>query len=160
MADNVNITPGVGAVVAADEVGGALVQRVKPVFGEDGTATDPSPSNPFPVAAYGELIECLEAIRTRIGSLAASLATIQPEVTGKMRVIVSQDSNINSITSVGSVTLVPTVTTVGTVTTVATVNTVSAIANQTNIGGIAAVDHIPSMLRMSADSLRRNITVN
>ena len=157
MPDNVNITPGVGAVVAADEVGGALVQRVKPVFGDDGTATDPSPNNPFPVAAYGELIECLEAIRTRIGSLAASLATLQPEVTGKMRVVMSADSNLNAVTTIGTVTTVTSATTVGTVN---AVTAVASVANQVNIGGVAAVDHIPSMLRMSADSLRRNITVN
>src|ERR1700742_2403902 len=40
MADNVNVTPGTGAVVAADDVGGALYQRVKPAFGPDGTALD------------------------------------------------------------------------------------------------------------------------
>ena len=49
MADN---TPQTGsATIAADDIGGGvLVQRVKPCFGADGTATDPSAATPFPVA--------------------------------------------------------------------------------------------------------------
>lgn len=51
MADNVNITPGSGEVVAADEVAGAKYQRVKLTWGADGTANDASATNPVPVAA-------------------------------------------------------------------------------------------------------------
>lgn len=40
MADNVAITPGTGATVAADDVGGVLYQRVKIAVGADGSATD------------------------------------------------------------------------------------------------------------------------
>jgi hypothetical protein len=40
MADNVAITPGTGATVAADEIGGVLHQRVKISVGADGTAAD------------------------------------------------------------------------------------------------------------------------
>lgn len=49
MADNVGYTPGSGALVAADEIGGILYQRVKPAFGVDGTATDVSSTDPLPV---------------------------------------------------------------------------------------------------------------
>lgn len=49
MADNVGYTPGTGASVAADEIGGVLYQRVKPVFGVDGVATDVSATDPLPV---------------------------------------------------------------------------------------------------------------
>lgn len=49
--DNVNVTPGTGATVAADDVGGVLYQRMKPAFGDDGSATDASLTNPFPVRA-------------------------------------------------------------------------------------------------------------
>jgi hypothetical protein len=43
MSDNVAITPGSGATVAADDVGGGvLVQRVKAVLGADGTGVDPA----------------------------------------------------------------------------------------------------------------------
>lgn len=53
MADNVNITPGTGATVAADDVGGVLFQRVKIAHGADGVADDVTSSTPLPVAATG-----------------------------------------------------------------------------------------------------------
>lgn len=40
MADNVGYTPGTGATIAADEIGGVLYQRVKAVYGADGSAAD------------------------------------------------------------------------------------------------------------------------
>jgi hypothetical protein len=49
MADNIGYTPGSGAVVAADDVGGVLYQRIKPAFGADNTAVDVSSANPLPV---------------------------------------------------------------------------------------------------------------
>jgi hypothetical protein len=48
MADNVAYTPGSGATVAADDVGGILHQRVKAVIGGDGSASDLSDQNPYP----------------------------------------------------------------------------------------------------------------
>lgn len=52
--DNVGFTPGTGATVAADDVGGGLlVQRVKPVWGVDGSMVDTSQSNPLPVDQRG-----------------------------------------------------------------------------------------------------------
>jgi NADPH:quinone reductase-like Zn-dependent oxidoreductase len=50
MADNIGYTPGAGADIAADDVGGVLYQRVKLTTGEDGTATDVSEAAPLPVA--------------------------------------------------------------------------------------------------------------
>jgi len=50
MADNVGYTPGTGATVAADEIGGVLHQRVKLGIGDDGVAVDVSESNPMPVS--------------------------------------------------------------------------------------------------------------
>ena len=49
MADNVGYTPGTGAVVGADEIGGVLYQRVKVTTGADGVANDVSAANPMPV---------------------------------------------------------------------------------------------------------------
>jgi hypothetical protein len=49
MADNVGYTPGSGAVIAADDIGGVLHQRVKIGVGGDGTAVDVSSTNPMPV---------------------------------------------------------------------------------------------------------------
>ncbi len=52
MADNINVTPGGGPTVravAADDVGGVLHQRVKMEFGDDGSASDVSATNPLPI---------------------------------------------------------------------------------------------------------------
>lgn len=49
MADNVGYTPGSGAVIAADDVGGVLWQRIKVGVGADNSATDVSDSNPMPI---------------------------------------------------------------------------------------------------------------
>ena len=49
MADNIVVTPGTGATIAADDVSGVLFQRIKPAFGADGSATDVSSANPLPV---------------------------------------------------------------------------------------------------------------
>jgi len=43
--------------------------------------------------------------------------------------------------------------------TVPAVSTVSTVSNQTQMGGIIAVDQVPSLMHMAADNLRRNITV-
>jgi hypothetical protein len=67
-----------------------------------------------------------------------------PDVAGRLRVVV------DSIT--GALTLA-TITTVGTVTTVATVT------NQTQVGGNPAFEQIPALMRLGADSLRRNVSV-
>jgi hypothetical protein len=45
MADNLAVTPGTGATVAADDVGGFLHQRVKLSLGADGTAVDAQAGN-------------------------------------------------------------------------------------------------------------------
>lgn len=50
MADNVSITAGSGTTVAADDIGaGVLAQRVKVVWGADGTGNDTQISKPLPV---------------------------------------------------------------------------------------------------------------
>lgn len=50
MADNVGYTPGSGASIAADDIGGVLHQRIKITVGADGVnGGDVSSSNPLPV---------------------------------------------------------------------------------------------------------------
>lgn len=49
MADNVAITPGSGATIAADDISSVLYQRVKISHGADGSATDVSTASPMPV---------------------------------------------------------------------------------------------------------------
>jgi hypothetical protein len=53
MVDNVGYTPGTGATIAADDIGGVLHQRVKLGVGGDGVAVDVSSANPMPVTAPG-----------------------------------------------------------------------------------------------------------
>ena len=49
MADNVGYTPGSGATIAADDIGGVLYQRVKLIHGADGIAHETADGNPLPV---------------------------------------------------------------------------------------------------------------
>jgi hypothetical protein len=152
MADNVTL-PGTGAVVATDEVndGAGLrqFQVIKPAYGADGSATLVSTSNglpvqavgTFPVDAVGELIEAVEALRMTVGRLAGTQGTMLPDVAGRMRVAV------DAITA--GLTLA----------TITTVTTVSTVTNQTQIGAYQAADQVPALMRLAADSLRRNISV-
>jgi hypothetical protein len=51
MADNVLLNAGTGGdTVSADDIAGVKVQRIKLQFGDDGSATDASATNPLPVA--------------------------------------------------------------------------------------------------------------
>jgi hypothetical protein len=145
MADNVGYTPGTGATVAADEIGGVLHQRVKLGIGDDGTAVDVSESNPMPVTlTQGEVVEALEAMRMAVQALSRSIGQSMPDVAGRLRVVV------DAIT--GSLTL-------ATITTVGTVTTVGTLTNQTQVGGNPAFEQIPALMRLGADSLRRNVSV-
>jgi hypothetical protein len=139
MADNVAYTPGAGATIAADEIAGVLYQRVKPVTGVDGMASDVSQQNPMPIAAYGELLEAIEAMRMAIHSLTRTigLAQVNP-ANGNMyvdgsRVTQPISGNISTVTQV------------------------SLVANTQQVGGQNANSFVPSFERMTADNLRRNI---
>ncbi len=153
MADNLGYTPGSGSKVATREVAysgeNANVQTVgiATFSGADDskTALDVGPENPLPVAGYGELIESLEALRMAVQSLTRSgLGQAMPDTAMRLRVALDAIS--------ASLTLAA-------VTTVGTVTTVNAVLNQSQIGGFAAQDQIPALMRMAADSSRRNITV-
>jgi hypothetical protein len=141
---NVPITPGTGANVAADNIGGNLFQRMKPAVGVENSAVDVSDENPMPMKAIGELIEAIEAQRMALQALVRTIGQSYPDVAGRLRVVV--DSISASLT-------------LATITTVGTVTTVSTLTNQTQIGGLAATEQIPSLMRLGADSARRNISV-
>lgn len=141
MADNVAYTPGSGATIAADDIGGVLYQRVKMIHGVDGVAHETADNNPLPIKAMGELIEAIEAMRMAIQSLNRSvgMAQVNP-LTGRM--LVDNAGVTQPVT--------------GTITAVTTVSTVSNLAQ---VGGQSANSQIPSFERMTADNLRRNISV-
>lgn len=145
MTDFVGYTPGTGASVAVDDIGGILHQRIKLGIGDDGVAVDVSAANPMPVAlTTGELVEALEAMRFAMQSLTRTVGLAMPDVAGRLRIAVDAIS--------ASLTL-------ATVTTVGTVTTVSTVTNQTQVGGNPAFEQIPALMRLGADSLRRNVSV-
>lgn len=53
MAYNIDVTPGTGKTIAADDIGGVLHQQVKIEYGADNTATPVSSANPLPVVQTG-----------------------------------------------------------------------------------------------------------
>ena len=75
MADNVGYTPGTGATVAADDIGGVLHQRVKIGIGADGSATDVSSANPMPITAPSAIpISTPSAIDVAVNNFPATQA--------------------------------------------------------------------------------------
>jgi len=58
MADGLDLNPGTaGETLAVDTVGGKLVQHMKVQFGDPGTGTDVSVTDPFPIAITGQTSE-------------------------------------------------------------------------------------------------------
>jgi len=115
VADNVGYTPGTGATVAADDIGGVLHQRIKIGVGENGTAVDVSEANPMPVADANSgnlLLRILQMLMAPLGydkSLQRQRGTVLVES--------------------GTIT---------TVSTVSTVSTVTTLSNITSVGGYPA----------------------
>jgi hypothetical protein len=145
MADNITALANTGSgtdVFATDDIGGVNYPRTKVGFGVDGSYTDASATNPLPVAAYGELIEAIEAMRMAVQALTRSgLGQAMPDTAQRLRVVV------DAITS--GITLA----------TVTNIGAVGTVTNQTQVGGLPATEQIPSLMRLGADSLRRNISV-
>lgn len=167
MADNVGYTPGTGATVAADDIGGVLYQRVKIGVGADGSATDVSTANPMPVIVDGT---------TALNVAITDVTSTNPlEVTATTPLPVEVD-NVRDI-------LIPVVTllesprgfdkslqrqrgtvvvesgTVTTVTTVATVTTVTTVTGLTNIDGIQGrIGQNGANLSAWADCVRSRIS--
>ncbi|MEN9419823.1 MAG: hypothetical protein RI988_3444 [Pseudomonadota bacterium] len=116
MADNVGYTPGSGAVVAADDIGGVLHQRIKVGIGADGTAVDVSEANPMPVNDGGS-----QNLLLRIFNILAAPLGYDKSLQRQRGTVVVESG---------------TVTTVSTVTTVTTCSTVTTLGSLTNIAGI------------------------
>jgi hypothetical protein len=145
MADNVGYTPGSGATIAADDIGGVLYQRVKITHGADGIAHETSNGNPLPTEERGELLEAIEALRMAVQSLTRTQGMAMPDTAGRLRVLAENPTaaNLNATAVISS----------------GTVTTVSTVTNQSQAGTFAMQDHIPALMHLQADSLRRNIAV-
>lgn len=146
MSDNIGYTPGSGATVAADNIGGVLHQRVKISVGADGAAADASAENPLPVTAVAELMEAIEALRFAVASLTRTIGFALPNALGQPIFEARQTTAAN---------LQMTATQGGTW----NLGTVTTLTNQSQIGGFAVNDVLPSFLAMGASNIRRNITV-
>lgn len=71
MADNIPVTPGTGSIVAADDIGGILHQRIKLVLGNDGVSNgDVSSTNPMPVQLTAAQISTLTPLAHLITAIA------------------------------------------------------------------------------------------
>jgi cell division protein FtsX len=147
MADNIGYTPGAGATIAADDIGGALYQRVKLAHGPDGSATDASDSAPLP--AVVSRTDDLVVMLSRIVKLLESNAVVDQQ----------QRQRIALDTIPAGVTLptVTTVTGVTTVTTVTTVGTVTTLANATAIAGMDREQWINAAKSVYAQSIRARL---
>ena len=68
MSENINVTPGSGAVIAAENIGGILVQRIKMAVGDsDIDGGDVSSNNPMPIK--GSLTGALPSGSNTIGAV-------------------------------------------------------------------------------------------
>ncbi|MBU6362449.1 MAG: hypothetical protein KGS46_20760 [Chloroflexi bacterium] len=146
MSDNIGYTPGTGATVAADNIGGVLHQRVKISVGADGVAADASADNPLPVTAVAELMEAIEALRFAVASLTKTIGFALPNTLGQPIMEVRQATAGNLVMNANQS---------GTW----NIGTVTALTGQSNIGGFAANDQIPALMHLQVDGLRANITV-
>ena len=127
MADNVGYTPGSGAIVAADEIGGVLYQRVKLTSGVDGTATDVSSSNPLPVSIGVSDSAPLPVADSYSGNLLSRVLQMLMAPLGYDKSLQRQRGTV--LIESGTVT---------TVTTVTTCSTVSAVTALNNLDGYNA----------------------
>ena len=126
MPDNVGYTPGSGATIAADDVGGALLQRVKIVQGIDGVNDgDIAASNPMPVQEVSGATSLLRRILERLMSpVGFDMSLDRSRVTA-----VLESGTVSSITA-------------GTITTVGVLNNIDGrngamLIDQTNLSAWA-----------------------
>jgi hypothetical protein len=142
MADNVAYTPGSGATIAADDIGGVLFQRIKPTIGEDGSAVDVSLSNPMPMVA-NQSDDLLRMLSRLVKILECNAVVDQQQ---------RQRVTIDAIT--GSLVLG----TVSTVSNLGTVANVTLVAGQTALAGMDREMYINIAKNTYANSIRSQLS--
>ena len=90
-----------------------------------------------------ESLEALEALRMAIQSLTRTIGQTMPDTAGRLRVLTENPTAANLTATVS----------------LAASQTLSSLSNQTQIGGLAATEQIPSLMRLGADASRQNILV-
>jgi hypothetical protein len=155
MADNTGYTQGTGTKIASRDVTysgeAAQMQTVAlaTLSGADDAKvpTDISPTAPLPVAAYGELIEAIEAMRMAVNALTKSIGYALPNAQGQPIMEVRQGTAAQLAVTAS-------------IAATQTLSAVTTLTNQSQIGGFAANDQVPALMHLQADSLRRNIGVS
>lgn len=137
MADNVGYTPGSGATVAADDIGGVLHQRVKVGIGADGSAADVSADNPMPM----QEIPQASSLLLRIMNLLMSPMGFDRSLSRQRVTAVVESGTVTTVSTVSTVTTVSTVSNIaaGTITTLSNIDgrNGAMLINQTNLSAWA-----------------------
>jgi len=97
MADNIDVTPGTGKTVSADEIAGVLHQRVKVTLGSDGINDgDVSSANPMPISAASLPLPSGAATEAKQDTGNASLSSIDTKLTSPIIVTANAGTNLNT----------------------------------------------------------------
>ena len=89
----------------------------------------------------------LQALRLAVAALTRTIGLMTPDPAGRMRVSLESAPAVVAASQSGTWNL-------------STLTTCSTLTNQSQVGGYSANDQIPALMHLSADSLRRNITVS
>ena len=89
----------------------------------------------------------LQALRLAVAALTRTIGLMTPDAAGRMRVTLESAPSVVAASQSGTWNL-------------STITTCSTLTNQSQVGGYGANDQIPALMHLSADSLRRNITVS
>lgn len=115
MTDDLGYTPGSGASVATDNVGGRHYQRMKVVTGADGSVTgDVSAANPMPTFdenTYGMMVRLFNLLKMPSG--------YDPSLNRARATVIVESGTVSNISA-------------------GTITTVSTLSNVTNIGNYSA----------------------
>jgi hypothetical protein len=88
------------------------------------------------LAQTADVTGLLEELAFRLSDLADSVGNLMPDAAGRLRVAAE---------------------TVGNIATITTITTVATVSNQTNIGGLAANQHMLAMTQINELGLRQNV---
>ena len=89
----------------------------------------------------------LQSLRLAVAALTRTIGLMTPDAAGRMRVTLESAPAVVAASQSGTWNL-------------STLTTCSTLTNQSQVGGYGANDQIPALMHLSADSLRRNITVS
>ena len=89
----------------------------------------------------------LQALRLAVAALTRTIGLMTPDAAGRMRVTLESAPAVVPASQSGTWNL-------------STITTCSTLTNQSQVGGYGANDQIPALMHLSAESLRRNITVS